>query len=248
MPKIKAIIIDDELRARTLLKNIVQETCPGVEVVDSCEDLPNAVKAIRKQKPDLVFLDIEMPGHSGLELLDFFNEDEITFSIIFTTAYQQYALNAIKVNAFDYLLKPIEPEELLKAIERFKKKFEKEQQKEVDISLTANKIAVPISNGVKFLDTNSIIYLKADNTYTEVFLDSGEKIIVSRTLKNFEEALSSNANFFRCNKSYIINYAFVNEYVKSDGGYLVMHNSATIPIASDRVAEFLEFSSIVKRN
>lgn len=247
MTKIKAIIIDDELRARTLLKNILQDSCPDIEVIDSCEDLPNAVKAIRKMQPDLIFLDIEMPGHSGLELLDFFNEDEITFSIIFTTAYQQYALNAIKMDAFDYILKPIEPEELVRAIDRFKRKHEQKAAKEPVLSITANKIAIPTSNGIKLINTDSIVYLKADNTYTEIHLNTTEKLIVSRTLKNFEDVLVAFSNFFRSNKSYIVNYNFVSEYVKSDGGYLVMQTKATIPISPDKVSYFLELSSMIKR-
>lgn len=247
MTKIKAIIIDDELRARTLLKNILQDSCPDIEVIDSCEDLPNAVKAIRKMQPDLIFLDIEMPGHSGLELLDFFNDDEITFSIIFTTAYQQYALNAIKMDAFDYILKPIEPEELVRAIDRFKRKHEQKTAKEPVLSITANKIAIPTSNGIKLINTDSIVYLKADNTYTEIHLNTTEKLIVSRTLKNFEDVLVAFSNFFRSNKSYIVNYNFVSEYVKSDGGYLVMQTKATIPISPDKVSYFLELSSMIKR-
>lgn len=247
MAKIKAIIIDDELRARTLLKHILQESCPDIEVIDSCEDLPNAVKSIRKTEPDLIFLDIEMPGHSGLELLDFFNEEDIHFSIIFTTAYQQYALNAIKMEAFDYILKPIEPQELVLAIDRFKRRHERKMQKEPALSVNANKIAIPTSNGIKFINTEQIIYLKADNTYTEIYLDTNEKIVVSRTLKNFEDVLGAFSNFFRSNKSYIVNYNFVSEYVKSDGGYLVMQTKATIPISPDKVSCFLELSSMIKR-
>ena len=108
----KAIVIDDEKRARTLLKGMIDELSLGVQVVELCEDLPDGVKAIRKHKPDLIFLDIEMPGHSGLELLDFFDEQEINFSIIFTTAYNQYAVQAFKLSAIDYLLKPIAVNEL----------------------------------------------------------------------------------------------------------------------------------------
>lgn len=247
MTKIRAIVIDDELRARTLLKTLLQESCPEIEVIDSCEDLPNAVKSIRKTNPDLVFLDIEMPGHSGLELLDFFNEDEITFSVIFTTAYQQYAVNAIKMEAFDYILKPIEPEELVLAIARFKRKHEYKTQKETVLSVNANKIAIPSSNGIKFINTQQIVYLKADNTYTEIYLDTNEKIIVSRTLKNFEDVLMNFSNFFRSNKSYMVNYNFVSEYVKSDGGYLMMQTKVTIPISPDKVSRFLELSAIIKR-
>jgi two-component system, LytTR family, response regulator len=246
MPKLKAIIVDDESKARELLHNLLKEYCPDVDVLDLCADLPNAVKAIRKTKPDVVFLDIEMPGHSGLELLDFFNEDEIDFSIVFTTAYNQYAIDAIKLSAFDYILKPIEPEELEKSVQRLLKKAE--QKKSDAVSVVNDKIAVPTSNGLKFIDTEHIIYLKADNTYTEIYTTDGNRLIVSRTLKNFEDTFSTTPNFFRCNKSYIVNVKFVTDYVKSDGGYLILNNKTNIPIASDKVGDFLELSAIVKRN
>ena len=246
MQKMKAIIVDDEIRARELLNNLITEFCKDVEVLDQCHDLPNAVKAIHKHKPDVVFLDIEMPGHSGLELLDFFNPDEIDFAIVFTTAYNQYAIDAIKLSAFDYILKPIEPEELEKTVARLKKKLAGNSKKENNIA-TNEKIGVPTSNGLKFIETDTIVYLKADNTYTEVYTNDGNRLIVSRTLKNFEETLSSYTNFFRCNKSYMVNVKFVTDYVKSDGGYLVLNNKTTIPIAADKVAEFLELNDLVKR-
>jgi two-component system LytT family response regulator len=117
----KAIIIDDEEMARTLLQGMVAEYCNNVETVDLCKDLPTGVKAIRKHKPDIVFLDIEMPGHSGLELLDFFDENEINFSIIFVTAYNRYAIQAFKLSAVDYLLKPIEVDDLKNAMILFER-------------------------------------------------------------------------------------------------------------------------------
>lgn len=246
MQKIKAIIVDDELRARTLLKKLIDEYCPDIFVEEQCADLPNAVKAIRKYKPDIVFLDIEMPGHSGLELLDFFNEDEISFSIIFTTAYNQYAIDAIKLSAFDYILKPIEPEELEKVVERFKRK-KNTIEKNTEQLFDNNKIAVPTSNGLKFIDIDSVMYLKADNTYTEVYQTDGSMLVVSRTLKNFEDTLIPIKHLFRCNKSYIVNTKYVSDYVKSDGGYLILNKKTIIPISPDKVSDFLELSSIVKR-
>lgn len=123
----KAIIIDDEKRARLNLTLLVEEYCKNVEVVAECENLPEGVKAIRKHQPDLVLLDIEMPGHSGLELLDFFDENDVKFKIIFTTAYHEYALQAFKFSAIDYLLKPINPEELSNAISRVEKQKSNDQ-------------------------------------------------------------------------------------------------------------------------
>ena len=195
----KAIIIDDEKRARISLALLLQEYCPEVTVVAECENLPEGIKAIRKQQPDIVLLDIEMPGHSGLELLDFFDENEINFSIIFTTAYNEYALKAFKFSAVDYLLKPIIPEELAEAIQRVAKQkqrfenfitFKENLQQE---SLT--KIAVPSGNTLLFLDTNKIMYIKGEGAYSEVFCSDDSRQLVSRNLKNFEDILCSDSRF-----------------------------------------------------
>lgn len=249
---IKAIIIDDELRARTLLKGLLGEFCKEVEVVADCDDLPNGVKAIRKHRPDLVFLDIEMPGHSGLELLEFFNDEEVNFSIVFTTAYNQYAVQAFKLSAIDYLLKPIEPGELENTIARYKKRNVNERVstdllKESLKGNGANKIAVPTGNGTRFIELSTIIYLRAENTYTEILTNDDKKILVSRTLKNFEDALSNNPKFFRSHKSYIVNTDYITDYVKSDGGYLVLNKKYEVSIASDKVQDFLEMSILIKR-
>lgn len=252
MNKIKAIIIDDELRARTLLKNMLAEACPDIEVLDLCENLSTGIKSIRNCKPNIVFLDIEMPGNSGLELLDFFNDGEIDFSIIFTTAYNQYAIKAFKFSAIDYLLKPIEINDLESAIALYKKKEKKDNVNYQDLKENLkcglnNKIAVPIGNSIKFIELTTVIYFKADSNYCEIILQDEKKITASRTLKNFEDGLEGNNAFFRCHKSYIVNLSFVLEFVKSDGGYLVMKNKEHIPISSEKVTEFLNNSTIIKR-
>lgn len=249
----KAIIIDDEAKARNLLRKMLNEYCADVEVVADCEDLPNGVKSIRKLKPDLVFLDIEMPGHSGLELLDFFDENEITFSIIFVTAYNSYAINAFKLSAVDYLLKPVEPDDIEQAVERYKRRNPKDKSASLatlkenlkDSSLT--KIAVPDSNTIRFLNLEDIIYFKADNTYTEIYFADGGKMTISRTLKNIEDTLTDSRSFFRCHKSYIINMKYLTDYVKSDGGYLVIKGRHTIPLSPDKVQDLLAQASFVKR-
>ena len=157
----KAIIIDDEKRARVSLNLLILEYCPNIEIVAECENLPEGVKAIRKHNPDLVLLDIEMPGHSGLELLDFFDENEVNFSIIFTTAYNEYALQAFKFSAIDYLLKPINPEQLMDAVLRLEKQKQKLENfkilKENIQQETLTKIAVPSGNSLIFIDTTKII-------------------------------------------------------------------------------------------
>lgn len=252
MEPIRVLIIDDEIGARTLLKGLLKEFCRDVEVVETCADLPNGVKAIRKLKPDLIFLDIEMPGHSGLELLDFFDENEINFSIIFTTAYSEYAVKAFKLSAIDYLLKPIEPSELEESVERYKRKSKAEKE---DLVLQlenvrqpqTNKIGIPTQHGIKFIDIDEIVFIKADNSYTELYNSKNEKFIISRTLKNFEDVLKDIPKFMRVHKSYLVNTAFITDYVKSDGGYLLLQNKHNISISPDKVEALLKSELFVKR-
>lgn len=240
--KYKAIVIDDELHARTLLKGMLEEFCSDIEVLATCEDLPNGVKNIRKLKPDLVFLDIEMPGHSGLELLDFFDRDEVNFDIIFTTAYNNYAIQAFKLSAIDYLLKPIEPEELEKSVERFKFKSIKTDYSILKSNLTqgsVKKLAIPTISAIKFIETDQILFMKADGAYTQIYLQNNTNITSSKSLKTFEESLSENRNFFRCHKSYIVNLSHITDYIKSDGGYMKVDNKHEVAISSEKAPEML---------
>lgn len=235
---IKAIVVDDEKMARTLLSGLIERHCPEIEILELCADLPSGVKAITKHKPDLVFLDIEMPGHSGLELMDFFDEESVDFRIIFTTAYSQYAIQAFKLSAVDYLLKPIEADDLKKAIEQFNKINQKINFKVLRSNLTVQmaeqKIAVASIQSTKFIALKDILFCKADGAYTYFFLKDGQKITASKGLKHYEELLTSNDVFQRCHKSFIINLQYVTEYVKSDGGHLVIDHQHNIPLASER--------------
>ena len=247
--EISAIIIDDEVRARVSLQLLLEEYCPNIKILEQCETLAEGIKAINKFKPNIVFLDIEMPAHSGLELFDFFNEEEIDFSVIFTTAYSQYAIKAFKFSAIDYLLKPIHPEELVEAVKRFEKtksqniKILKENLDQNKL----NKIAVPTGNSILFLETDQILYVKGEGSYCEIVLSNGEKIICSRYLKNFEDILSNYSNFLRVQKSYIANLNYVSVYNKSDGGNLEFNNKTCIPISLDKVDLIMEKITLIKR-
>lgn len=247
--EISAIIIDDEVRARVSLQLLLEEYCPNITIFEQCETLAEGIKAINKFKPNIVFLDIEMPAHSGLELFDFFNEEEIDFSVIFTTAYSQYAIKAFKFSAIDYLLKPIHPEELIEAVKRFEKtksqniKILKENLDQNKL----NKIAVPTGNSILFLETDQILYVKGEGSYCEIVLINGEKIICSRYLKNFEDILSNYSNFLRVQKSYIANLNYVSVYNKSDGGNLEFNNKTCIPISLDKVDLIMEKITLIKR-
>ena len=247
--EISAIIIDDEVRARVSLQLLLEEYCPNIKILEQCETLAEGIKAINKFKPNIVFLDIEMPAHSGLELFDFFNEEEIDFSVIFTTAYSQYAIKAFKFSAIDYLLKPIHPEELVEAVKRFEKtksqniKILKENLDQNKL----NKIAVPTGNSILFLETDQILFVKGEGSYCEIVLVNGEKIICSRYLKNFEDILSNYSNFLRVQKSYIANLNYVSVYNKSDGGNLEFNNKTCIPISLDKVDLIMEKITLIKR-
>ena len=245
----KAIIIDDEKRARISLALLLQEFCPDVEVVAECENLPEGVKAIRKHNPDLVLLDIEMPGHSGLELFDFFDEKDINFAVVFTTAYNEYAIQAFKLSAIDYLLKPIIPEELVSAILRL------EHQKGIQFKALASniknesfdKIAVPFRNSLILLKIADILYIKGEGAYSEVYMKDQTKHLVSRNLKNFEEILLQDNRFVRTHKSYLVNFNEVTSYTKSNGGSLNLTNGISIPVSSDKSNLIIELVTIIRR-
>lgn len=245
----QCIIIDDEPKARVLLEAIIKQYCPQLQIAALCDDLPSGIKAIKKYSPTLLFLDIEMPGHSGLELLDFFNEDEINFSIIFTTAYNAYAVQAFKFSAIDYILKPIQHTQLIEAVDRFLKKQNQQRDAQLknlkaNLNTTTNwedkRIAVPSAQTIHFFKPSEIILIKGEAAYSEIHLSNGSKLLASRNLKHFEDMLKDIPIFFRCHKSYIINRQQVKEYVKSDGGYLVLSNGVHASLSSEKVDEFLE--------
>jgi two-component system LytT family response regulator len=187
-----------------------------------------------------------------MELLDFFGEDEINFDIIFTTGYSEFAIKAFKLAAFDYLLKPIDEEELLGVIQRFIKKSNFGQQNLVQLrqelgSIGPGRIAVPMAGSIKFIELKEVLYLKADSSYTEIFLIDGSTVVVSRTLKNFELPLEGEKEFFRCHKSYIVNLAFVSEWIKADGGQLLLKNNVSIPVSSEKFSELTDRIRMISR-
>lgn len=241
---IRSVIIDDEQKARMLLTAIVAQYCPQVTIEGYGEDLPSGIKAIKKVKPDLVFLDIEMPGHSGLELLDFFHDDEIDFGIIFTTAYNEYALQAFRFSAIDYLLKPIQHEGLLEAVQRFARQRQQREHLRIlqqNLSTPAweeKRIVVPSGQSYKLLAPADILMIKGDGAYSEIHLLDGAKLVASKNLKHFEDALEHIPVFMRTHKSYLVNLTHVQEYVKSDGGYLILKGNLMAGISPERVEDF----------
>lgn len=238
----KAIIIDDEPLARNLLRGMLTEYCPEVEVVDDCPDLATGVKSIHKHKPDVVFLDIEMPGQNGLEILDYFNEDEVNFAIIFVTAYNAYAIEAFKLSAVGYVLKPIEAEDLQACVRQFGKRSAKQNLQSLRTTMLRSlpkKMAIHGVSSVVFMELDEILFFEAEGAYTKVYIRDGRSIVTSKGLKHYETLLGANPTFFRCHKSYIVNLAHVNEYVKSSGGYLKVQKYE-IGISPDKIATFTE--------
>lgn len=238
-----AVIIDDEAKARRIMETLIADHCPQLTVVATAEDVLTGVKAIQKHKPNIVFLDIEMPGYTGFQLLDFF--DELDFEVIFATAYSEYALQAFQVSAVDYLLKPIQIEQLQIAVDKAIKLSSNSQMKERVTTLKENmedhslkKIALPMAHGLTFVLIKDILYLEADGSYTHIYLCNGEKLLISKKIKEFEGILHAENNFFRTHRSYIINLQRIKQYIKQDGGHVVMENDGIVHIARERKDDF----------
>jgi two-component system LytT family response regulator len=243
----KAVIIDDEPKARKLLSTILDEYCPQIGSKFIAEDLPEGIELIKVHKPEIVFVDIEMPQHSGLEILNFLKEEEVTFEIIFTTAYNQYALKAFELSAIAYLLKPLRPQQVQQAVEKVKGRINNFQvSKKLDdlkTNLTAGefkKIGLVHAKGIKFTALNDIVLFEASGMYTTVFLKNQKEVIVSKPLKNFAELLEDVPYFFRPHRSSLVNLQYLSEFVRVDGTYLVMENGKQVAIAKDKVDLFLK--------
>lgn len=241
----KAVIIDDESKARSLLKSLVTEYCPEITEVTTAEDLLSGVEIIRKQNPKIVFLDVEMPSYSGLQILEFFEPENIDFHIVFTTAYDAYAVKAFEMNAIAYLLKPLRPSQLKEAVSKVLNQINQdtirqqlEHLKEGLSSSHFGKIALPVAEGILFVKQDEIISLKADGMYTEFNTIQG-KIIVSKPLKNFEDLLDQRF-FLRTHRSYIANIKFIKQLVKKDGRYLVMDDDSIVSLSKERGADLLK--------
>lgn len=245
----KVIIIDDEKNARNLLQGMLNEYVPDVQIVEMCADLQAGVKAIYEHNPQLVFLDIEMPGHSGLELLDFFPENQINFSIIFTTAYNEYAIQAFKLSAVDYLLKPIEPDALETAMDLFRKKENRQDLSALRQNITPGKplkLALNTAGAIRFVDLDDILFLKGEGAYTLFRFKDGTDLLVSKNLKYYEDAFQGQENFFRCHKSYVVNLKHLVSFVKSEGGYIVLTNNEKVSISGEKVPEMLQLMSRIQ--
>ena len=235
---LKAILIDDEKSSLESLQFDLADYCPEVTVLAACKSAAHGLQAIGEHSPDVVFLDIEMPRMNGFELLQ--SLPQIDFNVIFVTAYDQFAVRAFEFNAVDYLLKPIRKAQLVQAVQKVLRKIEHTfPQDELDALINnvqlhnktgIENIALPTNEGFEFVHVDTIAHLQAESNYTWVFLESGKKYLVSKTLKDMA-AMIPFPQFFRAHKSYVVNLNRVSRYIRGHGGYLVLHDGTQIPVS-----------------
>jgi two-component system, LytTR family, response regulator len=233
----KAIIIDDEKNGAEALQLLLQLHCKNIHIIAVAHSPEDGIVAISNLKPDLVFLDIEMPTGTGFDVVE--ATQQFNYEIIFTTAYEHYAIKAFKTQAVDYLLKPIDVEELVAAVEKAARKKEALSNKNTSQQLNSlfkthtvstKKILIPTGEGVFIVAANEIIHLESDSNYTHVFLQGGRKFLISKTLKSMEEQLQ-NHHFCRVHSAHLVNLDEIEKYIKGDGGTLILKNKASIPVS-----------------
>ncbi len=248
--RMRAIIIDDETKARQLLEAMLKELCTDVRVEATCNNLSSGVKAIKQIKPDVVFLDIEMPGHNGLQLLDFLLEEEITFDIVFVTAYSEYAINAFKLEAIDYLLKPVDADQLIAAVERCKRNHQSDFKKYELLkhrfsSTNSEKLAISQLDGVLLVNYNDILFLEGDGSYTKVVCKNGVVYTASRNLKYFEGVLAAGKQFYRCHKSFIVNTNEIKTITRGEKPTVMMEGSE-VSVSVDKIDELRNLLGLLR--
>jgi two-component system LytT family response regulator len=244
----KAILIDDERNALEMLEWMIRKNTPEVEIVAMCESPVDGIEKIATLKPDVVFLDIEMPQLNGFDMLDRIGKYD--FEVIFTTAYNQFAIKALKICALDYLLKPVDAEELKASVQKALQRKNKVSSEQLEMLMNyfkpekpkARRIALTASDHLIFVETSDIIYCESDSNYTTFFLAKGDKVVISKTLKDVEEILEG-ADFFRIHASFLINLKHVAKFTRGDGGYVIMTNNQRITVSRKKKDEFFEMFS-----
>ena len=251
--KLTSLIVDDERSSREMLSSLLEKHCPEIEVAGTAPSISAARNEVGRLHPDVVFLDIEMPNGSGFDFLE--SIPHRSFFTVFTTAYSNYALRAIKASAIDYLLKPIEPDDLKNAVRRLVSLYRatglhagtdtpyKQALETLADNLASEpqvtRLNLPHSRGFKVVDIADIVHLAADSNYTTVHLNNNQKVVVSIPLKEFEEILAG-GRFFRTHKSHMINMDYLDEFTTDDGGYAVMRNGARVEISKRKIMEFFQ--------
>ena len=232
----RSIIIDDEPQSASVLQKDLAANCPSVEIISVCHSAKEGIMAIKKENPDLVFLDIEMPWMNGFEMLEMLGE--INFSVIFTTAHDEFAAKAFRISAVDYLLKPIDANDLKAAVQKVEKKLDEGSNLQHISNLLRNmrqpsadqKIALPQREGYEFVDVSSIIYLSAEGAYTKVLMQEKKSMLISRTLGDVEELLPPEL-FQRIHHSTLVNVSYISQFLRTDGGYVVLKNGEKLSVS-----------------
>ncbi|OEK09173.1 DNA-binding response regulator [Flavivirga aquatica] len=241
--KLTSIIVEDEENSREILKNYLKKYCPNVTVIGEASNIEDALILIRNHDLDLVFLDVEMPYGNAFDLLD--KVGDVNFETVFVTAYNHYAVEALNAHASYYLMKPISIDELIKAVDYVTEIRTKEDalQDQVLIPKTNSvngKITIPQLEGFEIINTADILYCKADDNYTEIYLNDSKKKLVSKTLKHFEDILKDSC-FARVHKSYLVNVNEVVKYVKGKGGSVVLSNGEEVMVSASKKSQLLSY-------
>jgi two-component system LytT family response regulator len=239
-------LIDDESNSLEMMEWLLKTYCPQVTIEAMCNAADKGIEAIKKYRPDVVFLDIEMPHMNGFDMLEQF--DRISFDVVFCTAYDQFAIRAFRYSALNYLLKPVDPDDLKETIRRLEEKKSAPSKEQIELLLqnirqvsktTTQRIALTTNDGMIFVATSDILYCAAESNYTSIILEGGKKILVSKVLKEIDEALAG-PDFFRAHNSYLINLNRIKKFVRGEGGYVIMDDGANISISRSRRQEFME--------
>src|SRR5258706_2383572 len=233
---IRSIIIDDEQHCVKALIKDIEQHCPSIEATETCASAKEGIMAIRKLNPDLVFLDVEMPWMNGFEMLEVLGD--VNFSIIFTTAHDEFAAKAFRISAVDYLLKPIDANDLKAAVQKVEKKMDEGSNLQHISNLLRNirqpsteqKIALPQREGYEFIDVSAIIYCQAEGAYTKIFIRDKKTMLISRTLGDVEELLPPEM-FQRIHHSTLVNVNYVSQFLRTDGGYVVLKNGEKLSVS-----------------
>ena len=241
--KLNSIIVEDEETSREILRNYLKKYCPNVKILGEASNVEEALVLIRNNDLDLVFLDVEMPYGNAFDLLD--KVGDINFETVFVTAYNNYAMDALNAHASYYLMKPISIDELIKAVDyvteiKIKEEALQDQVLVPKTNAIDGKITIPQQDGFEVINTSDILYCKADDNYTEIFLNTNKKKVVSKTLKYFEDALD-NTSFARVHKSYLVNVNEIVKYVKGKGGSVVLSNGKQIMVSASKKSDLLSY-------
>jgi two-component system LytT family response regulator len=250
---IRAVIIDDVEKARVALKSDIKHYCPELELAGEADGVESGIKLIKKLNPEVVFLDISMSDGSGFDLIEKLSKEGIIdFQIIFTTAHNEYAIKAFKFSAIDYLLKPVDPEELVQAVKKIKKPSQQDLMKEnlsvlmesmKGIQTASKRIALNSIDKVQVVNINDIIQCESQRNYTLFYLINKKQILVTRTLKEFEDILEGD-EFLRVHHSHLINLKHLREYVKIDGGYAVMSDQSQVPVSVRKKEQLMKILGV----